>query len=60
MTDYLVDSVYYHGQPEDVMDSVEAYLENIDSTSQVLYAPPIIVGGVGWCTAFIVHTTKPA
>jgi hypothetical protein len=56
MTDYLVTSKYFHGEPEAVMIEVKAYLEAIDDTTAILYAPPIIVGGVGWCTAFIVHT----
>ena len=56
MANHKVTTVYYHGQPEDVMASVETYLESIDSTTAVLFAPPVIVGGVGWITAFIVHT----
>lgn len=59
MANHAVTTVYYHGSPDEVMASVEAYLDTIDSTSEVLFAPPIIVGGVGWVTAFIVHTTAP-
>ena len=56
MANYKCTTVYYHGSPDDVIAEVETYIDGLDSTTEVLYAPVIIVGGVGWVTAFIVHT----
>ena len=59
MANYKVTTKMYHGSPDDVMAEVEAYLDTIDSTTEILFAPPVMVGGVGWITAFIIHTTAP-
>jgi hypothetical protein len=56
MANYECTTVYYHGSAEDVIAEVETYLDSIDSTTAILFAPVIFVGGVSWVTAFIVHT----
>lgn len=59
MANYSVTTKMFHGSPDDVLADVEAYIDTIDSTSEVLLAAPIAVGGVGWITMFVVHTTAP-
>ena len=56
MANHKVTIVKYRGNPVTVMAQVETYLETIDSTTAVLFAPPIIVGDANFVTAFIVHT----
>lgn len=59
MANYSVTTKMYHDEPEAALAAAEAYIDTIDSTSEVLLAAPIVVGGVGFVTIFVVHTTAP-
>jgi len=56
MPNHAVTTVKYRGAPDDVLASVEALMDTIDSTTAVLFAPPIFVGDSNYVTAYIVYT----
>lgn len=59
MANYSVTTKMFNDQPEAALAAVEAYLDTLDSTTEVLLAPPTAVGGVGFVTIFVVHKTAP-
>jgi hypothetical protein len=56
MANYKCTTVYFHGSADDVISDVGDYLDTLDSTTEVLYGPVMFIGGVGWVTAYVVHT----